>query len=185
MASFIETLDCFSGEKCNQDIDQFLKHIKRATELLEWTSEKKCNLLRLRLTGLAWDFVDNDPELLKLQDFDELCTRIRARFAPVEPTHVLLQRFRECQQNRDETAIAFASRVQMLAQKLDVSRGPPETDEERSFRQKLRDQDVRTHYLLGLKDSIRTLVRVQVRDDTPFKDIVSIAMSEEQNFIAR
>lgn len=80
---------------------------------------------------------------------------------------------------KGETVVAFAARVQQTAAKLNASRGPAASEEESALRRKFLEQDVKAQFLKGLRESIRNLVRVQVRPEMGMTEILPIAINEE------
>lgn len=182
MASFacLSSIDTFSGDLDTLDVRDWIQQIDHAGVLASWDPSQHCQVAKLKMRGAARDFLSTNPDLPLMRDWEEFKKHIFARFHVQETTMMLTQKLTSATQQRGESARAFASRLQRIANRLNESRGPPKNNAERDLRRSIINADVCAQFLKGLSPNIRSLVRVQAKKGVELQDLISIATLEEQ-----
>ena len=69
----------FSGAE-GENVAFFIKNLTDLSLIENWTELQKTWMLRNKLSGKAADFINNDPTMLNINDFNELCKALQTKF---------------------------------------------------------------------------------------------------------
>lgn len=175
----LDCIDQYVGDFDTDPIDHWIEMVEGTARLGNWSDSQRCMAARLKCRGQAQEFLSSDPDLRQITDWKQLKEKLISRFKQEETTISLSRRMMTAKQQSGESARAFASRVQQIAVRLNMSRGRPENETERLLRRKLLESDVCATFLNGLKSEIRNLVRVQMKPESKLSEMVTVASAEE------
>ena len=174
--SCLNSVEAYTGDT---DVEDFLDQIDAVAQLAGWADHQKCQVCRVKLKGVARQFLKSDPELEVLNKWEELHKRLVERFSNIETLPSLQHAFTTATQKRGETAAAFGSRLQVLAHKLNKAKGEPKDEDERVLRRRLLTDEVKARFLQGIAENIRRFVRVRTTKDSTLEQCIQWAMEEE------
>lgn len=164
----------FGGEG---SVREFLNQLEQVAMMGSWSDANTVCLCKLKMTGIARDFVWHDEKAKGATSFDDLKAILVKRF-DTEPQTVRIQRFMCARQLQSEDVRAFATRVQVLAQATVADTSSP-TDERSKLKKELLVDQMRSQFVNGLRDPVRRLVMSQ--NPQTFDEAVDAASREECN----
>lgn len=107
----------FSGYP-EENVENFVEALSFAKFLGGWSDEQALAVARLRLDGLAADYVRANNAVAGAS-WENLKSALRLRFGPHLPRFTVEQRFITCVQQPTETVNQYATRLQLLSRHLE------------------------------------------------------------------
>lgn len=164
----------FSGKLGTIKIEQFFERIEEIALIAEWTPGQKGVITRLKLTGEAKEYVDNNLDL-KTAPYEELHKKLTEWFKTEESHSQLNQQFLTCVQHPGESIKQFATRLSIAGNKTLVLCGDAD---EQMWRKKLLDENLTTQFVKGLSGNIRRFVLSN--NPRKYEEALALALREEK-----
>jgi hypothetical protein len=163
----------FDGKSSGISITEFLNQIEEVGCLNSWDDKRKIQIARLKLTGIARSFRDNDEELRSITDWKIFCKFMRTRFTPQVSQTSRLFKYIKASQKENESIIDFSTRLSILH---DKAKPPPTTTTAAATtkRNAAKFEELLPIFLNGLLDKNLSR-RVLDRNPSDYKDALKIA----------
>lgn len=147
-------IPAFSGED-GAKVETFLEHLRIVSHFSGWNEVQTLSVGRLRLTGLAAEFVTNHPHVVaSYANFEKY---LRDRFSPKFSRSALEKLFNDCTQNPLESVSDFSGRLRSIERQLRNSYSNPDSSQTKTmFSERLLAQ-----FLAGLRQEIGRFVVVR------------------------
>ena len=110
----------FSGD-AHEDVNEFLTNFNRTSAFYHLTPERKAEALPLFSTGSASIWFNTTPEL-KGRPSDVLSEALKKQFHSDSDVWLLRQQLNETKQLATESVSAFAAKVRLLCQRINLPR---------------------------------------------------------------
>ena len=159
---------------CWENAVEYFEKIELRGNVENWNEQQVTDIIRCRLTGDAFDFMLQRPELknrlIKYKDFKKIFLQ---RFSKHRIPGQIYNEISNCRQTSGETVQSFANRLRHL--KTDLLKEDREV--ENNFASKL----ILYQFKLGLRTEIKRYIRTQMDNtaDLTFEDAVTLADREE------
>jgi Retrotransposon gag protein len=174
----------FSGEINTTTVQDFIRALKSASKLGNWTDDMLATVLKQRLIGQASDYLNSNPEF-EHQSWDQLRESFLSWFGQTPSGEDPLQTFYQCTQRPSETAKLYLTRLKLagVAVSAPISDSHSESgDAEYILTKNLVSKALVRTFLKGLREesggSIVSLHHPQTIDD-------ALALAEEFEYQRR
>lgn len=169
----------FDGTPSDISVNEYLNQINEVGKLNNWDETKKILIARIKMTGPACLFRDNDDIFKAISTWTSFCVAMDARFNPVQSTYEKFDEYISATQKKNETIFDFATRLNMLHDRAK----PPPADESataKSDRLALKSQDLKPLFLRGLLNK-KLARRVLDRNPSSLKESINLASQLDAN----
>ncbi|XP_023214574.1 uncharacterized protein LOC111617525 [Centruroides sculpturatus] len=181
LSGIIPLLPVFSGEAGGPRVTDFFDSLTDVTKVAAWSKAQMLAVAKLKLTGIAREFVRKDRRIKEVEEFDEFKRLMIERFDR-EPFTFRLNRFYTCVQKRDEDVQTYAARLQALAMEIEITPEPGATATETAIIHRVQskelDERLKAQFLNGI--DIRIRQRTMSREPATFDDALKAAIREER-----
>ncbi|GFT95399.1 retrovirus-related Pol polyprotein from transposon 17.6 [Trichonephila clavipes] len=171
--NLIELIPKYDGSE-SLGIRRFLGKISDFANLGNWSNSEKVTILKLKLAGIAEDFL-SDPTHSNLTESDDIAGVLISRFERTVPLSTRLQLFSSCIQGSSESVQEFAARINKLGTQIFQSSNSAQNTATRNAN----DQLLLSRFISGLRNDI--LRFVLARDPNNLEESINAALIEEQN----
>lgn len=108
----------WSGQSQTKPVTEFLTQIEQCARLSNWSDEDKVNIVKVKLTGEARQFVNGRDQLTdENMRFEVLKAALVDRFSEKLPARYYYNLLHEASQGKEETPIQFLDRCRALSSK--------------------------------------------------------------------
>jgi hypothetical protein len=169
----------FDAKSSGISITEFLNQIEEVGCLNSWDDARKIQIARLKLTGTARSFRDNDEELRTITDWQQFCRFMRARFTPPVSQTTRLFKYMSASQKENESMLDFSTRLSILH---DKAKPIPTTETNAQALQRIdaKFSEMMPLFLNGLLDKTLSL-KVLDREPTDYKEALKLATTFHSN----
>ncbi|GFT35153.1 uncharacterized protein TNCV_352821 [Trichonephila clavipes] len=158
------------GARCHR----FLEKINDVANLGKWFNAEKVTILKLKLAGIAEEFL-SDPTHSHLTEFNDIARVLISRFEKAVPLSTRRQLFSSCIQGSSESVQEFAASINNLGTLIFQSSNSAQNMQVRNAN----DQLLQSRFISGLRNDIRRFVLA--RDPNTLEESINAALIEEQN----
>src|SRR5258705_3858090 len=172
LTGLFQTLPKFSGSR-NEDVQSFIRKFDLAKQASNWGDSQTITDYKMKLEGVAESLVETDSSIPTMVVWKTFRDALIKRFKPQSSLSQLMIELAELYQGREETVADFATRIQMMKQKLYQNLSNPGENE-------VLEGQVLAQFKKGLssEDSRRLL---SWKDCDQLEAAVEIAIKEEYN----
>jgi hypothetical protein len=152
--SQISLIPCFSGED-ETAIDTFLERIRIVSHFSSWSEPQTLGAARLRLSGTAAEFAENNPHVI--ESYENFARFMKERFTSKISRLALEKMFTSCVQGPLDSVCHYSTRLRGIARKLRASFSEPNSD----MIKRMMEERLLTQFLAGLRAEIGRFVAVR------------------------
>ncbi|GFT87412.1 retrovirus-related Pol polyprotein from transposon 412 [Trichonephila clavipes] len=171
--NLIDLIPMYDGGE-SLGIRRFLEKINDVANLGKWSNDEKVTILKLKLAGIAENFL-SDPTHSQLTEYNDIARILIGRFEKAVPLSTRLQLFSSCIQGPSESVQEFAVRINKLGTQIFQSGNSAQNTAVRNAN----DQLLQSRFIRGLRNDIRCFVLS--RDPLNLDESINAALIKEQN----
>lgn len=167
-------LPTFTGDGSGVSIKEFFAIVEQLGKMGGWQDNQMIGMARCKMMGNAHNFAWLDEDALAADSFEDFKSMAINRF-DTEPKSSKLERFLSARQAKSEDARSFASRLRALGK--DTMGGCIAGSEKAKIAEELREEQMLSVFLAGLRDPVRRFVLSH--DPRDMRAAIEIAAREE------
>ena len=114
--SLANSLTPFSGAE-GENVAFFIKNLTDLALIENWTELQKTWMLRNKLSGKAAEFINNDPSMVNVNDFDDLCNALQTKFSKSKNLLDLQKQFSNIKHQPNQSVDDLAKEINNIVQK--------------------------------------------------------------------
>ena len=174
LSDYLKEIEKFSGNSNSLvSFNEWIGRFEHVAEGAKWNEGKKLNVLKIKLSSNAFEFVKNlqTTSPIDVSSYNNLKTKLKERFDDPISQDAYYHMFNTATREAGESIPDFAQRIEKLYIKAIGSSSASVSAQA--------DMQLKAIFIYGLEAELARSIRS--RDPTTFKETIKIAIKEQQN----